>query len=185
VAADLSFGELAATNKARCGRWHPGFPDDEQWTCGDWGNAMQGEVGEAAEAFLRLVAAAGLAGNIVKKLRRVECSTVGAVDDPPAELLDKLGDELADVVIYADLLSSKFGRSLAVAIVRKFNAVSEREGFPERLRMSQPCPNCGGSGGDTASEHGCKGDEAICAVTCPVPVAVQCEPCGGSGRMSC
>jgi NTP pyrophosphatase (non-canonical NTP hydrolase) len=44
-----------------------------------------------------------------------------------------LADELADVFLYLDLLASKCGIDLPAAIVRKFNVVSERQDFPERL----------------------------------------------------
>jgi NTP pyrophosphatase (non-canonical NTP hydrolase) len=116
--SDLSFWTLAKVNAARCLRWHPGFPNDA-WTGADWSNAMAGEAGEAA--------------NVVKKLRRAELNTRGALDPPPPVLYAALGDELADVVIYADLLATYYGIDLGMAVVRKFNAVSEREGFPERL----------------------------------------------------
>lgn len=118
MGSSLTFGELGAVNRTRCQRWHPGFPDDA-WTGADWSNAMQGEAGEA--------------GNVVKKLRRAELDTKGALDPDVSTLLQKLGDEIADTVIYADLLAQYYGLDLAACIRRKFNAVSEREGFPERL----------------------------------------------------
>lgn len=117
---DLTFGRLSEINGRRCQRWHPGFPNDA-WTGADWANAMQGEAGEA--------------GNVVKKLRRAELNTQGALDPTVAVLRDQLGDEIADTVIYADLLAQYYGLDLAVCIARKFNAVSEREGFPERLAL--------------------------------------------------
>lgn len=47
--------------------------------------------------------------------------------------MTKLADELADVVLYADLLAQKAGIELAGAIRAKFNRVSEAQGFPERI----------------------------------------------------
>ena len=44
-----------------------------------------------------------------------------------------LGTRLADVVTYADLLATYYGIDLGSAVVAKFNAVSELQGFPERL----------------------------------------------------
>ena len=117
----LTFSELAGINRKRCQRWHPGFPADS-WTGADWSNAMQGEAGEA--------------GNVVKKLRRAELNTRGALDPPATDLIQKLGDEIADTVIYADLLAQFYGLDLAECVARKFNAVSVREGFPERLSES-------------------------------------------------
>jgi NTP pyrophosphatase (non-canonical NTP hydrolase) len=116
----LTFAEVSAINGARCARWHPGFPDDDTWSLADWSNAMCGEAGEAA--------------NVVKKLRRVEDGLIGKLDRPEPELLAALAAELADVFCYLDLLATKAGIDLPAAIVRKFNEVSERQGFPERLR---------------------------------------------------
>lgn len=103
----------------RCKRWHPGFPDHDEWVGSDWSNAMQSEAGEA--------------GNVVKKLRRVETNRLGKNDPPASELLEMLADEIADTYLYLDLLATFYGIDMAAAIVAKFNAVSEREGWPERL----------------------------------------------------
>lgn len=118
-APPLTFDDLTGVNLVRVSRWHPGFPDDDGWTLADWSNAMLGEAGEAA--------------NIVKKLRRGETGTPSAVDPDRAELVRRLGEELADVVIYLTLLAAKAGVDLAEAIVDKFDAVSIREGYPDRL----------------------------------------------------
>ena len=118
----MTFAEVTEANAQRCARWHGGFPlNEDGWTGADWSNAMQGEAGEA--------------GNVVKKLRRLECSLVGnrGADREPAVLLAQLGEELADTFIYLDLLATYYGVDLQAAIVAKFNAVSEREGFPERI----------------------------------------------------
>jgi NTP pyrophosphatase (non-canonical NTP hydrolase) len=125
--SDLTFRLLAETNRTRCQRWHPGFPADS-WTGADWSNAMQGEAGEA--------------GNVVKKLRRAELNTRGALDPSVETLREQLGAEIADTVIYADLLAQFYGLDLAEHVARKFNAVSSREGFPERL--PQPGETAGG-----------------------------------------
>lgn len=116
--SDLRFHELRDTNVARCKRWHPDFPHDK-WTIADWSNAAAGEMGEAA--------------NVVKKIRRAEFGHPGANDPNTSQLLKMLADEIADTVIYLDLLAAHVGIDLATAIRRKFNAISEREGFPERL----------------------------------------------------
>lgn len=115
--APLTFTALRAANVPRCERWHTGADD---WTAADWSNAMCGEAGEAA--------------NVVKKLRRHE-THIGALANtpPPAELVGMLADELADVVAYVDLLAHYYGIDLSRAVADKFNRVSERNGFPERL----------------------------------------------------
>lgn len=129
----LTFADLRQANLERCGRWHPGFPSDETWTGADWANALGGEAGELAEAALEVVAYAGKVQNTVKKLRRYETGTNTATDKPLDVLLSELDAEMADVACYLDLLATKYGRDLAGAIVAKFNTVSERQGFPERL----------------------------------------------------
>lgn len=116
---NLSFARLRLVNESRCKRWHPGFPTDDNWTGADWTNAMAGEAGEAC--------------NVMKKIRRHETGRPGKVDPPSADLVKRLGDELADTIIYADLVAAKYGIDLSAAVIAKFNAVSEREGFPEKL----------------------------------------------------
>ena len=115
----LTFARVSEKNSARASRWHPGFPHDDTWSGADWSNAMCGEAGEAA--------------NIVKKLRRYEDGLRGVGDPTEPELLDMLADEVADVFLYLDLLAAKYAIDVPAAIVRKFNVVSERQGFPERL----------------------------------------------------
>lgn len=75
------------------------------WSPAEWSNAMAGECGEAC--------------NLTKKLLR---------DGPEAINLEDLGDEIADVVIYADLLATRLGLRLEDCIRRKFNKVSQRVG---------------------------------------------------------
>jgi NTP pyrophosphatase (non-canonical NTP hydrolase) len=76
---------------------------------------------------------AGEAANVVKKLRRYECGLCGVNDPSEADLRAMLTEEIADVLCYADLLATYYGIDVAAAITAKFNAVSERQGFPERL----------------------------------------------------
>lgn len=112
--------QLRIQGAARCARWHT--PDAEPWTGADWGNAMGGEAGEAQ--------------NVVKKIRRIETGTGSANDGlTMAELLAMLANELADTIAYADLLAQHYGIDLRKAIADKFNDVSKREGFPERIRL--------------------------------------------------
>jgi NTP pyrophosphatase (non-canonical NTP hydrolase) len=115
----LTFAEVSEVNAARAKRWHPGFPDDDEWTFADWSNALCGEAGELA--------------NIVKKVRRYECGLKGELDPSLPDLMVMLAAEVADVFLYLDLLASKAGIDIARVIVAKFNAVSVLQGFPERL----------------------------------------------------
>lgn len=115
----LTFEQVREANASRVRRWHPGFPDDADWTGADWSNAMCGEAGELA--------------NVVKKLRRYECGLKGALDPTEVDLKAMLAHECADVFLYLDLLAQFYGIDLPAAVVEKFNIVSERQGFPERL----------------------------------------------------
>lgn len=112
----LTFKALRETSLARCRRWHPGGVAD--WSLSDWATATAGEMGEAC--------------NVVKKLNRERDGIVGN-NLALAELRAQLGHEIADTLIYLDLLAAAAGIDLAAAVVDKFNIVSERNGFPERL----------------------------------------------------
>ncbi len=116
---DLNLLELRNVNITRAVRWHQGGL--EEWSVNDWLAAMGGEAGEALNAgkkHRRLIGNLQQHGNVPLSL---------------AEAEERIMEELADTVIYADLTAARLGRSLACAIIRKFKAISEREGFPERL----------------------------------------------------
>jgi hypothetical protein len=125
--ADLTFAEVSAVNRARCRRWHKGFPVDG-WTGADWSNAVAGEAGEAC--------------NVVKKLRRAECGIAQAAGVSRDELVAALAVEIGDTFLYLDLLAQHYGLDLAACVVGTFNRVSAREGFPERL-MGLAAPGSG------------------------------------------
>lgn len=113
----LTFRNVQLTNERRCRRWHN--PETEPWTGADWSNAMCGEAGEAA--------------NVVKKLRRHETGTSPAGDPDAPFLRLMLAEEIADVILYAFLLANHYDIDVESAVVHKFNLVSERQNFPERL----------------------------------------------------
>lgn len=121
--SDLTFAEVSRVNRERAREWHGSFPDPaDPWTGADWANAMQGEAGEA--------------GNVVKKLRRLELGFLGnrVPDDNREEMLRaKLADEIADTFIYLDLLATYYGVDLPAAVARKFNRVSDELGMAQRL----------------------------------------------------
>lgn len=113
----LTFEALRAVNVSRCRKWHP--PESTPWTAADWSNALCGEAGELA--------------NVIKKIRRHETGAVNAGDPSLEKLQIMAAAELADVLIYADLLADYLKIDLAAAVRAKFNATSEKFGFPERL----------------------------------------------------
>lgn len=118
----LTFEQVSDTNLSRADRWHKN--GIEEWSIADWAVAMAGEAGEVC--------------NAVKKLRRIE-DEIANISEPErqlstrAEAIAKIGEELADTYIYLDLLASRLAIDLPAVIVAKFNATSERYGFPERL----------------------------------------------------
>jgi NTP pyrophosphatase (non-canonical NTP hydrolase) len=119
----LTFDELSRINRERCLRWHE---DSGAWTGADWATALGGECGEAL--------------NVVKKLRRLETGIRGGpgmADVPPEhdhdDLMAALADELADTMLYLDLLAWHYGIDLPFAIQEKFNRKSIEQGFPERV----------------------------------------------------
>lgn len=117
----LDLNEFQKINHERALRWHK--DGTREWSTLEWAGAMCGEAGEAA--------------NIAKKLLRIELELAGnAFTDHKMDhtaLLDKLAQEVADVVIYGSLLLSKHNLNLEAAIVRTFNNKSIAAGFPERI----------------------------------------------------
>ena len=107
---ELSFDELRISNVVRCEQvFHP----LHDWSPADWATALAGEVGEAC--------------NAVKKLRR--CSDGTNTPKDPAttkDCVNLIAEELADTVIYADLLAARLGINLSNAVRDKFNIVSDR-----------------------------------------------------------
>lgn len=92
----LSFDELRVTNVARCeGSYHP----VGDWSLTDWMTCVIGEVGELAHEIKQI-----RRGNEVMK--------------------ESLACELADVVIYVDLLAARLGIDLGKAVSAKFNDTS-------------------------------------------------------------
>ncbi len=113
----LSFEDLRRVNATRVQKWHP--PGSIPWSSSDWSNAMCGEAGETA--------------NKIKKIRRHETGCVNDGDPPIEVLKTQAVEEMADTVIYLDLLALHLGMDLGEAVRNKFNKTSERFGFPERL----------------------------------------------------
>jgi NTP pyrophosphatase (non-canonical NTP hydrolase) len=106
----LTFEQL---RKASYERATSAFGHEEgltDWSPAGWSNAMAGEAGETC--------------NLTKKILRDGLDSV----DP-----EDLGDEIADVVVYADLLATRMGFRLEDLVRRKFNKVSVRKDTVIRL----------------------------------------------------
>lgn len=106
----MNLRELRTANVARCEQvFHP----IQSWTPTDWACAMAGEAGEAC--------------NAVKKLRRMDDGTNTAKDPQTrGECVEIISKEIADLIIYADLLAARLGIDLSAAVKSKFNEVSDR-----------------------------------------------------------
>jgi NTP pyrophosphatase (non-canonical NTP hydrolase) len=104
----------------------------KEWACGAEiplsfrGVELAGEVGEAC--------------NIIKKIERERIGIRGSHGS-----VGDLADELADVVICADLVALDCGIDLETAIRRKFNWTSEKVGLATRMAATR-------SGGITSGE---------------------------------
>jgi len=115
----LTFNRLRNINRDRCTEWHADGSTD--WSAADWGNALAGEVGELC--------------NVIKKYRRIQTGVDNPdVDEQSVEvLLAQIRDELADVQCYLDLTADFFNIDLGDATIDKFNRVSEKRGYSQRL----------------------------------------------------
>lgn len=80
------------------------------WSLPEWGNAVAGEVGEMC--------------NIAKKIKRGDVLEDGK---------GMLADEMADIIIYLDLMAARECISLEEAIIKKFNEVSIEKNCNIRL----------------------------------------------------
>jgi NTP pyrophosphatase (non-canonical NTP hydrolase) len=79
------------------------------------GNACAGEMGEAC--------------NVIKKLDREVLGMAGSRDT-----VEHLGEELADVLIYIDIIALRTGIDLEAAVARKFNKTSDQVGFDVKIK---------------------------------------------------
>lgn len=104
---------LRSANVARQAAWCPEQQPDLSFR----GNELAGETGEVC--------------NVIKKLERERQGWRGSRDTK-----EHLAEELADVVICADLIGIAAGIDLEAAVALKFNATSEKVGLPHRLAPS-------------------------------------------------
>ncbi|MCC5625995.1 MazG-like family protein [Nostoc sp. CHAB 5715] len=116
--SELTLSRLRKANMARLplfrnSRGEPAhsMADGSDWALSAWCNAVTGELGELA--------------SLIKKIERGDF-TKDAVQR-------QLSDELADVVIYLDILASRCGVDLGSAVASKFNLVSDKLGSDIKL----------------------------------------------------
>lgn len=118
----LSFDVLRAANTERLklfkncwGEIAHSKADGSDWSRSDWLEAVVGELGEYA--------------NFSKKFRRGDITL--------DEFQEQARKELADVVIYLDLLAFQLGIDLGEVVTKKFNEVSERINCPVRIMVDE------------------------------------------------
>jgi len=111
----LKFSQLRLANEIRASEWTKGSKTNlgVEFAMIE----LAGEVGELA--------------NQIKKQLRHQAGIVGGDDN-----LEAIRQELADVVICADLLARKLGVDLGRAVVDKFNYTSDKHGFATKLRTT-------------------------------------------------
>jgi NTP pyrophosphatase (non-canonical NTP hydrolase) len=114
----LTFDEFRAANRARCMKWHP--RGIYGWSDSDWLVAIMGELGELA--------------SLIKMRNRERDGLPGNKFSPTEE---QLAYEAADVFTYLDLFCERNGIDLGVSAAQKFNVVSERVGFPDRIVLRE------------------------------------------------
>lgn len=112
--SDLNFRLLRIANAERQRQWDRGDVITLEYR----GNELAGEVGEAC--------------NVVKKLARERLAIRGS-----RATLQDLADELADVIICADLVAMQAGIDLGRSVAQKFNATSEKNALGVFLRRQQ------------------------------------------------
>lgn len=102
-------------------------PDGSDWSPAQWLQAVVGELGEYA--------------NVRKKYERGDITEI--------EFLELAADELADTVIYLDILAFRLGIDLGRATMGKWNRTSRRVGCNIRIdyddwhRLPPPFPEPG------------------------------------------
>lgn len=116
ASGDLTFKRFREANVARCVRWHT--KGLRSWSAADWMTAITGELGELA--------------SLIKMRNRERDAMPGNKFSPTDE---QIADEIADVFTYLDLLAATMSIDLGAAVAKKFNEVSARVGFPERIEL--------------------------------------------------
>lgn len=112
----LTFDEFRRANVARGIKWQPA--GIASWSPSDWLTAVTGELGELASLL---------------KMRNRERDGLPGNKFSPTD--KQVADEIADVLTYLDLLAEVLGVNLGQAAASKFNEVSERVGFPDRIEL--------------------------------------------------
>jgi len=99
---------FSRTNRARCGEW----------------------MGPKDTLFHHIIGLAGEVGELCNAVKKMDREGLPGHAAPSQE---DVANEVADVFIYLDLVAMHLGIDLEQAVIRKFNATSEKYGFKHRL----------------------------------------------------
>lgn len=122
----LTLKALQAINTLRARRWHAGGLTE--WSPLEWAAAMAGEAGEACNAAKKLK-------RITDQIANINLEEGRSLTDR-AIACEKIGEEVADTIIYGVLLAEAVGQDIEAVVIRKFNQKSEEYGFPERINLA-------------------------------------------------
>lgn len=145
------FEKLRNANAARQKEWDR----EGKITLEYRGNELAGEVGEAC--------------NVIKKLARERLGIRGS-----RATREQLADELADVMICADLVALDQEIDLEAAVARKFNKTSEANGLS--IRLSESAPLSGDGSGYALPDLG----PLCCTFEASPNNAAACVHCGNT-----
>jgi len=109
----MDLSEFSKANNERCTSENGFNHALDSWSVAEWTNAICGELGEAA--------------NLTKKILRLDQGIPGntKLEDKDRESLRlRAIDEIADVIIYADLAIQALGGDTTEAVREKFNKKS-------------------------------------------------------------
>jgi NTP pyrophosphatase (non-canonical NTP hydrolase) len=111
--SELTFEDFSKANFARC-ESEKGFNHPvSDWTSSEWLTACLGELGEVA--------------HVVKTILR-QRDNLTEKNLSRDELNKMLAEEIADTIIYLDMLAQSQGINIATAIFEKFNKTSNNIG---------------------------------------------------------
>ncbi len=110
----MNFADLREANWCRA---QQSYKLDD-WSVSDWACALAGEAGEVCDA--------------VKKLRRFQTGT-NFNTKSKEDLIADIGREIADTIIYCDLLAEFLGLDTWEVTKQKFNETSDKIGSTVKL----------------------------------------------------
>lgn len=112
---------ISRINLERALVWHKSGLED--WSPAEWGNAAAGEMGELC--------------NVLKKLLRHDMGINQANGLSREQLVKMAAQEIGDTFLYLNLIAQRLDLDMYDCVRDTFNRVSEREGFEERLCLTE------------------------------------------------